>query len=385
MPPSNRDRGIRVGGSLEPRVLPFPVLDPIAPHLRAWTRSVRRREAPTTDTASGASSASGRRRVADGRMLRRSIATNEQLARVSLEAAFVFTWCLPFLDVEGRMYGSPLRVKALAFPVREEISISVIERALAELHSVGLVSWYEAGGEKCLAFPGFLRNNTVRPKREGRSKIPAPPSTTSSSVLVTHNAGTMPGSFPESARSTPAERKSSERKVTKEKRTTHAAKLLAHGAPFNFGPFVDGYRARFDADPDKKDAVVLKALVAKHGHDEVLARWIRFLAVKGTFGVNFFRRTWADWAEPSTTGRVGVAERMYDLLTTHGLLTADKDVFIAEVGRLCEAGVIRDHRAFMNGVARLDLRHLGSMHQRHFAVAYIEERLAAAHERKAVS
>src|SRR5690349_12824693 len=95
--------------------------------------------------------------MADGRMLRRSIATNEQLARVSLEAAFVFTWCLPFLDVDGRMYGSPLRVKALVFPVREEISVTVIERSFAELNSVGLVNWYEAGGEKCLSFPGFLR------------------------------------------------------------------------------------------------------------------------------------------------------------------------------------------------------------------------------------
>lgn len=330
--------------------------------------------------------------MADGRMLRRSIATNEQLAAVSLEAAFVFTWCLPFLDVEGRMYGSPLRVKALVFPLREEINAGVIERALTELHEVGLITWYEARGEKCLAFPGFLRNNTVRPKREGKSKVPPPPVVSAPPTLRLDNAAGTAGTLPEYSGSTPAERKLSERKGSEVKGSTPARKQPRAGGmatpAFNYAPFVDAYRQRFGVDPDRKDAAILKRLVESYGHDEVLARWTRFLAAKGEFGVTVFRRTWGDWTGADRDRRDGgrpahqnEAERMYDLLTKHGLLDADKDVFTAQVTQLCEDGVIRDKEAFIARVRTIDLQRLREIPKRHFALAYIVERFEAARAR----
>lgn len=112
--------------------------------------------------------------MADGRFLSRSIAQSEQLGRVSLEAALLFTWCIPFLDVEGRMTGNPSLIKAAACPLRPEIAVLRIPELLRELVRERLVIWYEVAGKQCLAFPGFERHQRgLRKRREAPSKIPS--------------------------------------------------------------------------------------------------------------------------------------------------------------------------------------------------------------------
>src|SRR3990172_9497275 len=97
------------------------------------------------------------RTVADGRFLSRSVGQNEQLAQVSLEAALLFTWCLPHLDVEGRMTGNPQLVRAKVCPLRPEVTITRIPGLLRELVRHELIVWYEVQGRHYLAFPGFAR------------------------------------------------------------------------------------------------------------------------------------------------------------------------------------------------------------------------------------
>ena len=117
--------------------------------------------------------------MADGRFLSRSIAVNEQLASVSIEAALFFTWCIPHCDIEGRLPGSPMSVKANVFPLREEITIKRIPKLIEELGSavdpdgVSLVVWYQVGRQQVLMFPGFTRQQKLRRDREGVSKLPA--------------------------------------------------------------------------------------------------------------------------------------------------------------------------------------------------------------------
>ena len=51
--------------------------------------------------------------MATGRMLRRKIALDKRLAQLSSDRArLLFTWCIAFLDVEGRMLGDPVVIKA---------------------------------------------------------------------------------------------------------------------------------------------------------------------------------------------------------------------------------------------------------------------------------
>jgi hypothetical protein len=111
-----------------------------------------------------------------GRFISKSIAVNKQLRRVSLEADFLFTRCIPHLDRDGRLEGEPEIVKAIVCPLRPEMTAAVIERALQELNDAELVVWYEVQGEKCLLFPGFpVHQSGMKYDREAPSRIPSPP------------------------------------------------------------------------------------------------------------------------------------------------------------------------------------------------------------------
>jgi hypothetical protein len=52
----------------------------------------------------------------DGRFISKSIAINEALAGVSLQADYLFTRMLPFLDCVGRITGAPVALKPTTLP-----------------------------------------------------------------------------------------------------------------------------------------------------------------------------------------------------------------------------------------------------------------------------
>lgn len=111
----------------------------------------------------------------NGRFVSKAIAVNGQLASVSLEADFLFGRCIPHLDVDGRMSGNPKLVKAIAVPVRDELSIERVAACLAELAAAELVVWYQVNGELCLTFPSFARHQQgLKREREADSRVPSP-------------------------------------------------------------------------------------------------------------------------------------------------------------------------------------------------------------------
>jgi hypothetical protein len=113
--------------------------------------------------------------MADGRFLSKSVSQNDQLARVSLEAALLFTWCVPHLDVEGRMTGQAQLIHGQVCPLRPEITVGRIPGLLRELVRHELVIWYSVSGRDYLAFPGFKRQQKgLREDREKASTIPSP-------------------------------------------------------------------------------------------------------------------------------------------------------------------------------------------------------------------
>lgn len=127
----------------------------------------------------------------EGRFISKTIATSEQLASISLKADYLFGRCLPHLDVEGRMPGTPRTVKAITCPLRDELSTKVVASCLAELAGAKLVLWYEVEGIQVLAFPQFRwHQRGLKTDREAPSKLP--PYSGASQDLVRTKAGLGP-------------------------------------------------------------------------------------------------------------------------------------------------------------------------------------------------
>lgn len=124
----------------------------------------------------------------EGRFLSRSIALNEQLARVSILADHLFTKAIPHLDVEGRMPGNPMLVRSIVVPLRREYTDDGIPELLCELCRERLIIWYSAGGRAVLSFPGFERQQRgLNKQREAPSRLPGP--TEAESDLYTSYSG----------------------------------------------------------------------------------------------------------------------------------------------------------------------------------------------------
>lgn len=156
----------------------------------------------------------------EGRFLSKKIAADYELnTAVSLEADYLFTRCIPHLDREGRMAGHPAQVKALAAPLRSEITPEVVDRCLEELAAAGLVLWYEVEGRPYLRFSGFEKNQQgMRKDREAESQVPSPhhPESQQVTTVLRTNSGPTPVEV------RPSEVKGSEVKVSTEDKSSAA-------------------------------------------------------------------------------------------------------------------------------------------------------------------
>lgn len=71
------------------------------------------------------------------------------------------------------MVGNPTLIKAIAVPLRREITIERIPELLCELDAAGLIVWYEVGGRQVIEFPTFQHHqHGLRKAREGPSILP---------------------------------------------------------------------------------------------------------------------------------------------------------------------------------------------------------------------
>ena len=130
-----------------------------------------------------------------GRFVSRSIAVNEQLAAVSLQADYLFRACIPHLDVEGCVTGNPALLRSIVAPLRTEIGDGVVPDLLRELANATdhtgtpLIFWFEIGGTKVVEFPGFARQQQgLRKDREAPSKFPP----RNGKELLLHKRGPTP-------------------------------------------------------------------------------------------------------------------------------------------------------------------------------------------------
>jgi len=108
-----------------------------------------------------------------GRMINKRISKDLELAKLSLPTALLYTWCIPFLDVEGRLEADSVILKGLVVPYRKDFTLKVIEKCLQELAKTPLITYY-GNNHKYMEFKGFSKNQTIHKDREAPSEIPPP-------------------------------------------------------------------------------------------------------------------------------------------------------------------------------------------------------------------
>ena len=111
--------------------------------------------------------------MARGRMISKVISLDEKVNALSDDTArLLFTWLIPHLDCEGRMYGDALTVKSIVFP-RRSISAQKVEKYLKELENFSLIARYFVNGNEFLAMQNFDKHQTgLRKSQESPSQIP---------------------------------------------------------------------------------------------------------------------------------------------------------------------------------------------------------------------
>lgn len=113
--------------------------------------------------------------MARGRMISKTISLDEKVDALPDDTArLLFTWLIPHLDCDGRMYGDASLFKSLVAP-RRDISLQKIELYLNEMEKLGLILRYTVNGHKYIWCKNFSKHQTgLRKERESPSQIPSP-------------------------------------------------------------------------------------------------------------------------------------------------------------------------------------------------------------------
>ena len=89
--------------------------------------------------------------MAEGRMLKRAVSDSKKLPELKTDAArLLWTWILPYLDVEGRYYADPDVIKGKVVPRIKTFTPENVAEYLRDMDSVNLIILYEIDGEKYL-------------------------------------------------------------------------------------------------------------------------------------------------------------------------------------------------------------------------------------------
>lgn len=111
--------------------------------------------------------------MAKGRMLKKEISSSKKLGALESDSArLLYTWLIPWLDIEGRYTADPDLLKGHIFPKVKTMTINKIKKLLIELAQDKLIYYYKFGGETYLQFYKFKKMQSLNPDREAKSEIP---------------------------------------------------------------------------------------------------------------------------------------------------------------------------------------------------------------------
>jgi len=127
--------------------------------------------------------------VAEGRMLKRNVSNSRRLAELKTDSArLLWTWIIPYLDVEGRFYANPDIIKGQIVPRLKTFTEAKITGYLQDMARVGLIIIYEVDGDQYLQFRKFDDFQHLRKDREGKP-LPGP----ENAGVLHDNSNTTPG------------------------------------------------------------------------------------------------------------------------------------------------------------------------------------------------
>lgn len=142
--------------------------------------------------------------MASGRFLSHTIATDPQLARLSMAAELLFLKCIPHLDRDGICTTDPLALLGIISPMRFSELQANMPAIIDEWVTVGLVIRYETRDGSAIWFKGFAKQQSLRYHRERPSQYPPPPGMLRSDTGIV-NATAIPWTeTPEHNAATPA-------------------------------------------------------------------------------------------------------------------------------------------------------------------------------------
>jgi hypothetical protein len=107
-------------------------------------------------------------------MLNKKISIDQEISKLSPETALLYTWCIPFLDVKGRILADIQVIKGVIVPYLDYMTHRKIKKCIEEITLKTDLVVYYGDNHKYMEFKGFLKNQTIREDRETPSEIPAP-------------------------------------------------------------------------------------------------------------------------------------------------------------------------------------------------------------------
>lgn len=152
--------------------------------------------------------------MAEGRMLKKKISLDGRWADLKRDThRLLFTVGIAHLDIEGRISGDPREFKAAVAPMLDHVTREEVLAFFKDAQGLGLIWRYQAEGRWVIQYPGFKKNQTLRPDKEAASQYPPPPENYDT---PTHkDSGITPGELPEDSGTTPAEVKGSKINLSK--------------------------------------------------------------------------------------------------------------------------------------------------------------------------
>jgi hypothetical protein len=333
----------------------------------------------------------------DGRMVAKSIAWNEPLGAVSLEADYLFGRMIPFLDAAGRISGSAKAIKAQCCPLRDEMTPDVVARCLGELDEAKLIVWYKLEGQQYVAFPNFAKHQRgAKLDREAPSRFPT--YSASGALSVRTNEAIAPeqvrtNSGPTADEVRLSKEKSSKEKSSKEKRSEETSRKgrATWVTPFEFA-WKDCYGGKMPIKPNTR---ALREAVDALGAEQALERWINYLRQTEAQYASAARfaaplDAWKPGQTPATpvAGSVNTSvdaelyvrgRALYELAIKYNVLSYNGNA--SEYAQLMER-LCADERAGPDIRAELAAvkfsKGIGDQNSDHFAILEIARRLKAA-------